>query len=247
MKKWMMVALVLCLLLGGCTGQKEKPDAEPNEKEPTAAGTETTETNNAVTPEETPVPSETAPPETPALTVYPFPDTTMENLTDATLAVSFEEGDVYLDDTGKLQMNAKIYTYDIYSAADIAGLKVGDIVATHAGEVEVSDVARGDDGNVWINGGLEAGGFELAPGGGGTFYEIGYNDAKNWYEVGEATLRVSADFKGYDNADPDQGEVIIYPGDFLVDAVENYHFTPHNTTVRVAEGQIVELNRRYVP
>ena len=61
---------------------------------------------------------------------------------------------------------------------------------------------------------------------------------KNWYEIGEATIRVSVDFRGIDNADLEQGEVIIYPGDFLIGAVTNYDFTPYNTTIRVEDGQI---------
>ena len=65
--------------------------------------------------------------------------------------------------------------------------------------------------------------------------------------MGEATIRVSADFKDSDCADPELGEVVIYPGDFLVDAVTNYDFTPYNTTIRIEGGQIVEMNRRYIP
>ena len=244
MKKWMLFVLAVCLLLAGCGSLKDNADAQSRA---TDAQTENNETNHDEVPAETPEVLETEAPEMPALVVYPFPDTTMANLTDAMLAVSFEEGDVYLDDTGKLQMNAKIYSYDIYGAADIAGLKVGDIIATHAGEVEVSALERSDSGNVCINGGLDEGGIELAPGGGGTFYEIGYNDAKNWYEVGEATIRVSADFMGYDNADPDQGESLIYPGSFLVGEVTDYNFTPYNTTIRVEGGQVIELNRVYTP
>ena len=104
-----------------------------------------------------------------------------------------------------------------------------------------------DSGIIYINGGLEEGGFDLVTDKSGVFYEVGFNDAKNWHEVGEATIRVSADFKGYDNSDPEQGEVIIYPGDFLVDGVADYNFTPYNTTIRVEGGQIVEMNRVYTP
>ena len=76
---------------------------------------------------------------------------------------------------------------------------------------------------------------------------MGFNDTKNWYPVGEATIRVSADFKGIDRADLELGEVIIYPGDFLIGAVTNYDFTPYNTTIRIENGQIIEMNRRLIP
>jgi hypothetical protein len=171
----------------------------------------------------------------------------MENLTDAILSVSFEEGDVYLDDTGKLQMNVRIYTCDQYDLVDMALLQAGDVLVTHDGEVAVNHVDRKDDGMISINGGLEAGGLDLMTDECGVYYAVDANAAKVWYEIGMATIRVSVDFMGYDNADPEQGEVILYPGDFLIGAVENYDFTPHNTTIRVEGGQIIEMNRSYTP
>jgi hypothetical protein len=130
---------------------------------------------------------------------------------------------------------------------DISKMKVGDTIVTHAGEVEVTALERSEGGTLNINGGLEAGGFDLVTDDSGIFFETGFNDVKNWYEVGEATIRVSADFLGHDNSDPEQGEILIYPGDFLVGAVEDYNFTPYNTTIRVEGGQIVEMNRMYTP
>ena len=180
-------------------------------------------------------------------TIVPLADTTMDNLDDAILAISLEKGDVYVDDEGILQMDAKLYSYDLYDMVDIATLEVGDTIVGYAGGVEVTSLERNEAGSVFINGGLEAGGFDLVTDDSGVYYEIGYNDAKNWYEVGAATLRVSADFEGIDNADPDAGEIVFYPGDLLNDAIENFYFTPHNTTIRTEGGQVVEMTRRYVP
>lgn len=179
--------------------------------------------------------------------ITPIPDHIMENLSDAILSVSFVEGDAYVDDTGKMQMDLKIYTYDKYDMIDMANVKVGDTIIRHAGAVEVISVEHGKAGRILINGGLDSDGFDFATDDDGVFYEIGYNDAKNWYQIGEATIRVSADFQGADNADVELGEVILYPGDFLIGAVTNYDFTPQNTTIRIENGQIVELNRRYIP
>ncbi len=179
--------------------------------------------------------------------IRPLPDTTMENLTDVILSVSLAEGDAYVDDTGKMQMDLKIYSYDRYDLVDITGLKIGDTLVKHSGEVQVTSKEQSESGTVYINGGLDNGGFDLVTDDCGTFHEMGYNDHKNWYPVGEATIRVSVDFEGIDCADPELGEVVIYPGDFLIGAVTNYDFTPYNTTVRVEGGQIVEMNRRYIP
>ena len=179
--------------------------------------------------------------------ISPLPDTTMENLSDAILSVSLEEGNAYVDDSGRMQMDLKIYTYDKYDMVDIAGLKAGDTVARHSGEVKVTSVERNQAGTIYINGGLENGGFDFVTDDCGIFFETGFNDVRNWYEIGKATIRVSVDFKGIDNADLEQGEVIIYPGDFLIGAVTNYDFTPYNTTIRVEDGQIVEMNRVFIP
>ena len=180
-------------------------------------------------------------------TITPLPDTTMDNLSDAILSISLEDGDAYVDDSGIMQMDLKIYTYDKYDMVDIANLDVGDTVVRHSGEVKVISKEQNETGTIYINGGLENGGFDLVTDDCGIFYETGFNDVKNWYEVGETTIRVSADFKGIDSADLELGEVVIYPGDFLSGAVKNYNFTPYNTTIRVEDGQIVEMNRVYVP
>ena len=221
MKKMILLLAAVCLLVTGC-GKKEAAKSEPAQ--------ESQQTQ-----------------ETQAVTVTPLPDTTMENLTDAILSVSLEEGGAYVDNTGKMQMDVKIYTYDKYDMVDIAALKEGDIIVTHAGEVEVTSLNRTESGLIFVNGGQEEGGFDLFTDDSGVYYEVGFNDAKNWYEVGEATIRVSVDFIGYDNADPEQGEVVLYPGSFLVGEVTDYNFTPYNTTIRIEAGQIVEMTRVFVP
>ena len=222
MKKLIFFTLVICFLLTGCGNDK--------------AATEVTETISA-----------TAVTEQSASKVYPLPDTTMDNLNDAILSISLNEGDAYVDDTGKMQMDLKIYSYDQYDMVDISMLKVGDILVTHTGEVEVAALDRKENGTILINGGLDEKGFDLITDETGVYYECGYSDAKNWHEIGEATIRVSVDFMYYDTSDLDKGEILYYPGDFLIGAVTDYNFTPHNTTIRVENGQIIEMHRVYTP
>lgn len=57
----------------------------------------------------------------------------------------------------------------------------------------------------------------------------------------------SRDFVGYDHSDLDRGEIIFDSDSLLSGEIENYNFTPHNTTIRIADGQVVEMNRRYTP
>lgn len=228
MKKMMLFYVVLCLLLTGWINQSE---AILTDSTLCAAAI----AEEAINPGEIPV------------IVYPLPDATMENLTDAILSVSLEEGDVYLDDTGKLQMNVTIYTYDAYDLVDIALLQVGDRIVTHAGEVDIISIRHLPGGTIAINGGWEEDGLTLMTDDSGFYYAIGANDTKSWYEIGKATIRVSVDFRGYDQSDLEMGEVVFYPGSFLVNEVTNYDFTPYNTTIRIEEGQVVELHRMYMP
>ena len=233
--KKIVVLMAFCLLLTGCANlQTDGRESDALVDNKIALAAEIHDTADIGQTENT-------------QTISPLPDTTMENLTDAILSVSLDEGDAYVDDQGRMQMNLKIYTYDKYDMVDIAKLKVGDTVVRHSGEVKVISIEQNDAGTIYINGGLEKGGFDLVTDDCGIFYETGFNDVKNWHEIGEATIRVSVDFKGIDNADLEHGEVIIYPGDFLVGAVTNYDFTPYNTTIRVEDGQIVEMNRVFIP
>lgn len=237
MKKLMFFTLLICFLFAGCSSL-ESQKAFETEPERAELVTEVTETiSTTATTEQTASASK----------IYPLPDTTMDNLSDTILSISLEEGNAYVDDTGKMQMDLKIFSYDQYDMVDIANLKVGDTLIRHSGEVEVISLEQNESGRIFINGGLDNGGFELVTDEHGIFYEMGYNDHKNWYQIGEATIRVSADFKGIDRADLELGEVIIYPGDFLIGAVTNYDFTPYNTTIRIEAGQIIEMNRRYIP
>ena len=236
--KHITLLLVLCLLLTGCAASQVAEDIpETNE---VMTGT----TENITATEDTT--ADTAPTEV-ARIISPLPDTTMDELTDAILSVSLEEGGAYVDDTGKMQMDLKIYTYDRYDMVDIAALEVGDTIVRHAGEMEVTSIERSETGTVHINGGLENDGLDLVTDESGIYFEVGYNDHKNWYEIGEATIRVSADLTFTDNSDLEQGEMIFFAGSFLVGEVTNYDFTPYNTTVRVEDGQIIEMERRFIP
>lgn len=234
MKKFIILILAFALLLAGCAGSQNEPKAEtePREQEEITAPLTETEASAVVQT---------------AAKIYPLNDPVMENVSDAILSVSLEEGDVYVDDAGKMQMDLKIYSYDKYDMVDISMLKAGDILVTASGEVEVLALERRGDGSVAVNGGLLEDGFDLVTDDDGIFYERGYNDAKNWHEVGEATIRVSVDFVCYDNSDLDAGEAVYYPGDFLNGDIAIYDFNPSNTTIRTENGQIVEMYRVYTP
>ena len=184
-----------------------------------------------------------------AAKISPLPTTIdMNALDNCTLAVSFEEGDAYVDDTGAMQLDVTVYTYDLYDMVDIANLKAGDIIVIQGNEVAVETVETLESGLVFINGGMENGGYDLWHNDSGVYFEHGYNDAKSYYAMGEATIRVSTEFEFVDSSDLDKGEVTYYPGDFLTDnAGILYHFVPNNTSIVVEGGQIIQMTRIYTP
>ena len=181
-------------------------------------------------------------------TILPLPASIdMNQLENCTVAISLEQGDAYVDDTGAMQMDVTVYTYDLYDMVDMAGLKEGDTIVIREQEVEISSIERTERG-ILINGGLDENGYEFATDDTTTWYECGYSDAKSYYALGDATIRVSADMNFYDSSDLDKGEVMYYPGDFLTDkAGIVYHFVPDNTRIVIEDGKIIEMYRSYMP
>ena len=132
--------------------------------------------------------------------ISPLPTTLdMNALDNCTLAVSFEKGDAYVDDTGAMQLDVTVYTYDLYDMVDIANLKVGDTIVIQGKDVMVESLETLESGLLFINGGMDNGGYDLWHNDSGVYFEHGYNDAKSYYSIGEATFRVSADFEFVDS------------------------------------------------
>ena len=248
MKKYVrnMAVLTLALSLVGCGAAKQEQEIiEEVVVEQTQVEIE--ETSNVQ--EE----NETLPEENEAVveskTISPLPVTIdMNQLDNCTVAVSFEEGDAYVDDTGIMRLDATVYTYDLYDMVDISLLEEGDTIVIRNQEVQVTSLERNDLGLVSINGGEENGGYDLFTDDSGVYYETLFNDAKAYYPLGEATIRVSVDFEFYDNSDLEAGEKMYYPGDFLIkDAGIQYDFRADNTTIVIEDGQIIAMNRIYTP
>ena len=230
-----LAVITLALSLVGCGNVK--PEQEVTEESIIAQ----TEENTAVQEESTTAQEGNI--------ISPLPVTIdMNQLDNCTVAVSFEEGDAYVDDTGIMRLDATVYTYDLYDMVDISLLEEGDIIVIRNQEVEVATLERTEHGLVIINGGEENGGYDLYTDDSGVYYEMGFNDTKAYYPLGEATIRVSVDFKFYDNSDIEAGEKMFYPGDFLIDdAGIRYDFNANNTTIVIEDGQIIAMNRIYTP
>ena len=108
-----------------------------------------------------------------------------------------------LERDGEKYMNFMIYDYDLYDLVDISTLEVGSIIELRGNEVEVKELERLDTGLIFINGGLEMGGYDLFTNENGVYFESLENDYKVFKEVGVVELKVSPNFVFTDNMDLD--------------------------------------------
>ena len=222
MKK-LILLLSLCLLLSGCAIKNEPatlPALEP-------ATRPIVQTN----------------------WIQPLPSSVdLENLEDCTLSVSLREGDAYVDDTGVMQMKLTVYEYDVYGAADVAALRVGDTITIDGENVEVKTLNVDEYGTVAINGGLDGDGYSLTTGEDTTYHRLLENDSKDYHEVGQITVPVDESFIYTDQSQLGEEPAVYVAGDFLTaDGSIEYSFYPQNTTVRLEKGRVVEMTRVFVP
>lgn len=231
MKRKIFAACVFAmafLVLAGCSNRKPDNSRESTKPDSDIISTESSSESKTISP----LPS--------------FID--LEHLNDCTIAVSFQEGDAFVDDTGAMQLKVKVYTYDIYDMVDISTLKVGDQITICRQNVIVTSLEHDENGNVILNGGLENGGYTLVTNDETVFYANDFNDMKQYYELGEVTVPVSVDFEFEDSSDLEKGPCTYYPGDFLTDTAGiKYHFVPNNTTVMIQNGYVVGMRRVYTP
>ena len=181
--------------------------------------------------------------------VEPLPITVdLANLDDCIVAISLDEGDVYTDNSGAVQMDATVYVYDLYDMVDISLLKEGDTILLREKEVVITSIERKDNGAVLINGGLDVGGYELFTTGNTVYYQRGYSDTKFHYELGKVTIPIAADFVYNDASDLDKDAVVYHADDFLKDTTGlKYYFGPNNTTIQIEGGYVTVMTMVYAP
>ena len=181
--------------------------------------------------------------------ISPLPETLDINALDnCTVAISLENGGVYVNDSGKMVMDVTVYSYELYDMVDIASLKENDVILRKNEEVKVTEIERLETGLVRINGGEENGGFDLVSNDSTVYYESGMNDIKAYYELGGVTLPVSDEFEYVDESDLDADTKKYFAGDFLKDdAGIEYNFSPNNTSIVIENGTIIKMNKTYMP
>ena len=133
--------------------------------------------------------------------IKPLPDKLdLNRLTSGTVAASFDASSLKEVD-GQLQLSFTVYNYEKFDAADISGLKAGDVLVVSGQEMTVASV-QASDGYVTVNGGEEAGGvlFSLDASS-NTYYVMGMDDSKTYYEKGQLTFPVADTCVLTDDAD----------------------------------------------
>lgn len=181
--------------------------------------------------------------------IKPLPDELdLNRLTSGTVAASFDASSLKEVD-GQLQLSFTVYNYEKFDAADISGLKAGDVLVVSGQEMTVVSV-QASDGYVTVNGGEEAGGvlFSLDASS-NTYYVMGMDDSKTYYEKGQLTFPVADTCVLTDDADFEHPGQTTPASDLpkLLAQDDIYGFDPQSTTVTLKNSQITAIYRGFLP
>ena len=181
--------------------------------------------------------------------IKPLPDELdLSSLTSGTVAASFDASSLKEVD-GQLQLSFTVYNYEKFDAADISGLKAGDVLVVSGREMTVASV-QASDGYVTVNGGEEAGGvlFSLDASS-NTYYVMGMDDSKTYYEKGQLTFPVADTCVLTDDADFEHPGQTTPASDLpkLLAQDDIYGFDPQSTTVTLKNSQITAIYRGFLP
>lgn len=181
--------------------------------------------------------------------IKPLPDALdLSSLTSGTVAASFDASSLKEVD-GQLQLSFTVYNYEKFDAADISGLKAGDVLVVSGREMTVASVQT-SDGYVTVNGGEEAGGvlFSLDASS-NTYYVMGMDDSKTYYEKGQLTFPVADTCVLTDDADFEHPGQTTPASDLpkLLAQDDIYGFDPQSTTVTLKNSQITAIYRGFLP
>lgn len=181
--------------------------------------------------------------------IKPLPDElNLSSLTSGTVAASFDASSLK-EVGGQLQLSFTVYNYEKFDAADISGLKAGDVLVVSGREMTVASV-QASDGYVTVNGGEEAGGvlFSLDASS-NTYYVMGMDDSKTYYEKGRLTFPVADTCVLTDDADFEHPGQTTPASDLpkLLAQDDIYGFNPQSTTVTLKNSQITAIYRGFLP
>lgn len=170
----------------------------------------------------------------------------VEEFGNAKFAASFGAGDFTKNADSTFTLTTMIYRYEMFSVEDIQSLKVGDTIWCLGKNVAVETIEVRDSGLIIVNGGIENGGRYFKTDENGLYFESGMNDLRSYYEIGENTYTLSADFVFTDNSDMDNPKT--YTAEELMSLLTyDTHFVNSNTIVETSNGVVTAIVRNYIP
>lgn len=169
-----------------------------------------------------------------------------DEFSNATFAAAFDKEDLVKTDDGTIALTVMIYRYELFNGDDIHALKKGDIIWCLGDEVVIDTVETTESGAVIINGGIENGGRLFKTDDGSIYFEVGMNDAKSYYEIGENQYALAEDFVLTDNSDPDES-VTYTAEEFLALEHGDIGFINANTIVETNDHVITAIERVFIP
>jgi len=250
MKKFMLVLSVAGLMaLTACGNEGEETTTPVIEAQPSEESTADTAQEDAATEETAQETTTEASAE--AKTVEPLPTVIdLNNLGDCTVGVSFEKKDL-TEENGAFQLHVMVQDYEKFDMVDISTLQVGDTLVIDGGQTKVESLEQTDTGAVKINGDIDEGGIYLWTDEDGVYYEVGFDDYKSYYEIGDITLPLSENFVFTDNSDLDNPGQTYTAEEFKnyldADKDEIISFYPNNCKITVTGGEITAMNKEYTP
>ena len=173
------------------------------------------------------------------------PEIDIFNLADGIYPVAFEPAALA---DGALTFT--VFWEDTFDIVEISQLAPGDTLYVGDTVVDVETVEQ-DDGDLLINGGLDEGGVTLrAYDEDNCWRAVLEDDYHTYFNWGETTLPVSDGVTFTDDWDIEKDPVTVTGAEAVAEAISTTEmdaFSPLNTTVRVEDGQIVEIVRVYMP
>lgn len=171
----------------------------------------------------------------------------IKSLNDATVPASFSS-DGFNWMGGNLSMT--VYNEDLYDAADIAQMQVGDTIIYEAKPMVVME-KKEEQGGITINGGVEEGGCYLLAGEGGTYIPKLMDDHSVYTSLEKTEIALSQDFVLIDCGEmpTDPMDTIRTDQKLYIEDLKDYRrdFNPMNTRVVIENGEVKSITRHWIP
>lgn len=170
-----------------------------------------------------------------------------DNLQECTVPASFKIEDFNWRGSN---LTMTVYNKDLYDAVEISLMQPGDTLI-YEGKPMIVNTMEEVNGYLEINGGLEEGGCWLAGYEGGTYIAKIFDDHATYTELGKAEVMLADDFVIIDCGSNPEDPIDTIRSDqkLYLESLEEGRrdFFALNTVVRIENGMIKEINRRWIP